>query len=340
MGILNVGISKANSSILLPQISTAQRNALPPEKGHIIFNTDDFEVQFYNGVEWKNAGAAPFEANGGTVTDVGGYRIHTFTGDNAFNVTAGTGLVEYLIIAGGGGGGGWGGGGGAGGYKSSVQGELSGGATTAEGALLVEVGSYSVKVGQGGSRGTTAYTGGGAGGDSWIIGPGGINITSLGGAGGGWWQGNVPPVGGSGGGGSGTGNGSAGTAGQGTAGAAGQGNQSSPYLGHGGGGGAGQAGSQGSGVTGGKGGDGLTSAITGSAVQRGGGGGGHSPGLGNSATSQGGAGGGGGGGNYYNPAQAEDGQENYGGGGGGNYGDSSRLCGLGGKGVVIIRYPI
>jgi len=28
-----------------------------------------------------------------------------------------------------------------------------------------------------------------------------------------------------------------------------------------------------------------------------------------------------------------------GGGGGGNYGDSARLCGEGGAGVVIIRYP-
>jgi hypothetical protein len=43
-------------------------------------------------------------ATGGTVTDVGGYRIHTFTSSSDFVVTQG-GVVEYLIVAGGGGGG-------------------------------------------------------------------------------------------------------------------------------------------------------------------------------------------------------------------------------------------
>ena len=338
MGILNVGIGEAAESIILPQITTAQRNALPPETGQIIFNTDDFEVQFYNGTEWKNGGSAPFEATGGVITDLGGYRIHTFENDSAFTVVAGARSCEFIVVAGGGGGGGWGGGGGAGGYRSSVSGELSGSGITPEGALSAVEGTYTIKVGSGGTRGTTGYTGGGAGGNSYIIGPGGIDITSQGGAGGGWWQGNVPAQGGSGGGGSGSGAGGIGTVGQGTDGAAGQGNQSGPHLGHGGGGGASQAGSQGSGVTGGNGGDGIGSLITGQSIVRAGGGGGHSPGQGNAATSDGGAGGGGGGGNYYNAAQAENGRDGFGGGGGGNYGDGSRLCGEGGSGVVIIRY--
>ena len=340
MGILNVGVGEAAESIILPKISTAQRNALPPETGQLIFNTDDFEVQFYNGTEWKNAGSAPFEATGGTVTDVGGYRIHSFTNDGAFVVTAGSRSCEFLVVAGGGGGGGWGGGGGAGGYRNSVQGELSGSAISNEGQLTAVQGSYTIKVGNGGSRGTTGYTGGGPGGDSYIIGPGGINITSIGGAGGGWWQANVPAQGGSGGGGSGSGAGSQGTPGQGSAGGPGQGSQSGPYLGHGGGGGAGQIGGTGSGVIGGTGGNGLTSSITGVAQQRAGGGGGHSPGLGNASVAPGGAGGGGKGGNYYNAAQADNGDDNSGGGGGGNYGDNSRLCGEGGSGIVIIRYAI
>lgn len=340
MGILNVGIGEASESIILPQITTAQRNALPPEVGQIIFNTDDFEVQFYNGTEWKNGGSAPFEAIGGVITDVGGYRIHTFENDGAFTVTAGARNCEFLVVAGGGGGGGWGGGGGAGGYRCSVAGETSGGGISPEGTLAAVEGSYTIKVGSGGGRGTTGYTGGGAGQSSYIIGPGGTDITSIGGAGGGWWQGNVPAQGGSGGGGSGTGAGGQGTSGQGTNGGPGQGNQSSPYLGHGGGGGANQNGGTGSGVIGGNGGNGLTSSISGTAVLRGGGGGGHSPGLGNAGTSSGGSGGGGGGGNYYNAAQAESGQVNTGGGGGGNYGDSSRLCGEGGSGIVIIRYAI
>ena len=336
----------ATEAYKVPSYTEAQRDALTGvEEGFLIYNDTSEQLEIYYAGDWRNignvtqAGGGGIEALGGSVSTSGAYKIHTFANDDTFTVSSGGGEIEYLVIAGGGGGGGWGGGGGAGGYRNSVLGEQSGGATAAESRVTVQEGTYSIKVGIGGSRGTTAYTGGGAGADSSIIGPG-VNIIAKGGAGGGWWQGNVPPIGGSGGGGSGTGSGSQGIAGQGTAGASGQGNQSGPYLGHGGGGGAGQSGSQGSGVIGGKGGDGLISLITGQAITRGGGGGGHSPGLGNAGKSIGGAGGGGGGGNYYNAAQAENGQDGTGGGGGGNYGDSSRLCGLGGKGIVIIRYPI
>ena len=57
-------------------------------------------------------------STGGTVTTVGGYRIHAFysIGTSTFNAL-GSGLVEYLIIGGGGTSGTrHGGGGGAGGY--------------------------------------------------------------------------------------------------------------------------------------------------------------------------------------------------------------------------------
>ena len=335
----------ATEAFKVPTYTEAQRDALVDvQEGFLIHNSTAEQLEIYYSGDWRNpgnktaAGGGTLEATGGAVNTSGAYRIHTFTTDGIFNVASGTAEIEYLVIGGGGGGGGWGGGGGAGGYRCSVVGEQSGQSTPAENKIEVSPGQYSIKVGQGGSRGTTAYTGGGAGGDSEISGPG-VSVTSKGGAGGGWWQGNVPSQGGSGGGGSGTGAGGVGTPGQGNDGASGQGNQSSPYLGHGGGGGAGQAGSIGSGVIGGKGGDGINSLITGQAITRGGGGGGHSPGLGNAATSSGGSGGGGGGGNYYNAAQAESGQDGFGGGGGGNYGDSSRLCGLGGSGIVIIRYP-
>ena len=61
---------------------------------------------------------SPFAAIGGTVTNIGGYRIHTFTSNGTLTVT-GNGNVEALVVAGGGGGGssqtssGGGGGGGA-----------------------------------------------------------------------------------------------------------------------------------------------------------------------------------------------------------------------------------
>ena len=65
------------------------------------------------------------EATGGTVTESGDYKIHTFTGPGTFTVTsagneAGSEAVDYLVIAGGGGGAGrHGGAGGAGGVRES-----------------------------------------------------------------------------------------------------------------------------------------------------------------------------------------------------------------------------
>src|SRR6056300_1667778 len=71
-------------------------------------------------------GATFISATGGTVTESGDYKIHTFTGDGCFVVScggnaAGSNSVDYLVIAGGGSGGGRGvkGGGGAGGYRES-----------------------------------------------------------------------------------------------------------------------------------------------------------------------------------------------------------------------------
>src|SRR6056300_1120550 len=65
-------------------------------------------------------------ATGGTVTESGDFKIHTFTGDGCFVVTyngIGTptapNVVDYLVIAGGGGGASGSGGGGAGGFRES-----------------------------------------------------------------------------------------------------------------------------------------------------------------------------------------------------------------------------
>lgn len=50
-----------------------------------------------------------FTATGGTVSNITGYRVHTFTSTGTFSINAGTANVEYLIVAGGGGGGAGGG---------------------------------------------------------------------------------------------------------------------------------------------------------------------------------------------------------------------------------------
>ena len=46
-----------------------------------------------------------FEATGGTITEAGGYRIHTFNSSGTFTTVGATVSVDYLVVAGGGGGG-------------------------------------------------------------------------------------------------------------------------------------------------------------------------------------------------------------------------------------------
>ncbi|MDC3266296.1 IPT/TIG domain-containing protein [bacterium] len=266
------------------------------------------------------------QATGGTETISGGYKIHTFTTSGTFNVTSGSGDIEYLVVAGGGGGGyaGWGGGGGGAG------GLLQGNATVATAA-------YAVTIGAGGSGGASQYGSLGAGGaNSSIIGTG-VSITSVGGgqgssalsssgygspggnggSGGGAAQRNAPVAGGKG---IYPGSSYIDATRQGYDGGGVTGGSDSG----GGGGGAGGAGASTSGSAG-AGGVGLQSSISGSAVFYAGGGGGGNQ-------SSGALGGTGGGGNA-----GQNGTANRGGGGGGN--NQSATRGTGGSGIVIIRYP-
>ena len=266
---------------------------------------------------------------GGTITNSGGYRIHSFTSSGTFTNTLSLTNVEYLVIAGAGGGGGRHcGGGGAGGYRSSVVGENSGRGASAETRQSISAGSYSVTVGAGGA---------GASGSDAVVGQRGSNsvfngITSLGG-GGGANDGDTSSFmsGGSGGGGTYDKTGGSGTSGQGYDG----GGTSSTSYGSGGGG-ASANGSTADVNGGGNGGDGVSSSITGSAVTRAGGGGGANHGSGNQG--QGGSGGGANAG-----TSNQHGTANTGGGGGGHptgiNGDGSS-GGTGGSGIVIVRYQI
>ena len=66
-------------------------------------------------------------SGGNTITEVGNYKIHIFTGPGTFTVNAlssdpAADGLDYMVVAGGGGGGG--GGGGAGGYRTSVDSSL------------------------------------------------------------------------------------------------------------------------------------------------------------------------------------------------------------------------
>lgn len=272
--------------------------------------------------------------SGGTVSTVGGYRIHTFSytgGPQTFTPDE-AGQVEYLILAGGGAGGAQ--------YVHYYEAAGAGGA----GGLLYStatVGSqpYTIVVGAGGT--STDSTGPDSqtstkGSNSTALG-----LTALGGGVG--LQGYESISAGRQNGGSagshmstdpGT---TAGTPGQGNASGARSGVGQDSYSG--GGGGAGSAGSNATSGRGGNGGNGLSNSISGSSVVYGGGGGGSRASTGGGSYGSGGSGGGGNGGQG-------NGTNGLGAGGGagiqdGNSGSSSgKRGGFGGHGVVIIRYPI
>jgi len=263
---------------------------------------------------------------GGSISNSGSYRIHTFNSSSTFTVPSGLTLtgVEYLVVAGGGGGGSGqsgahvegGGGGGAGGMRTGTVSSVSAGSNT-------------ITVGAGGSGGTSNPSNGSTGSNSSALG-----ITSNGGGSGG----GSNTSGGSGGSGGGGGSGPSGSgAGSGTSGQGNNGGAGADSARSGGGGGAGAVGGAGpSYVTAGNGGAGTASSITGSSVTYAGGGGGGSYNKGT-----GGSGGGGNGGNYNSPTTTGvAGSANTGGGGGGGGLSGSSIAASGGSGIVVIRYQL
>ena len=302
-------------------------------------------------------------ATGGTITECGDYKIHTFTSPGTFCVSAISSLeaentVGYLVVAGGGGANGdsslRSGGGGAGGYREGrnvpidnfTASPLVADAPT--NAVTVTATAFPITVGAGGASATT--------GSNSIF----STITSAGGGGGGQGQSPFPGSaimgdnGGSGGGGGGTSPGSnAATGGtgntpstspaQGTNGGYGAHNPG-VWAAGGGGGGAGVAGGNaspfstpGPSAAAGAGGNGVASSITGSSVTRGGGGGGGGILCGQSFIAGGSGGGGKGNAGPGTPSQASAGTANTGGGGGAEYSGNGGGK-AGGSGIVIIRY--
>lgn len=311
------GVSgKTNSAtdfFQVPRGTTAQRPA-SPATGMIRFNTELNYLEEYRNNQWLPVSSV-FSASGGTVTDVGGYRYHTFTSSGTFQILSGTASVDYLIVAGGGGGGTdmfenrSAGGGGAGGMVS--------------GSITLTPNSYTVTIGAGGSGGlatTGSATRGVSGNNSSALG-----ITCIGGGGGASHDqgGNFPGLsGGSGGGG--THDATQGAPGSGTS---GQGNA-------GGGSGATQGGAGAQWLNGsfyaGGGGASASSGFVG-------GGGGGKSGTAVSGSYNGGVGGGGAGGISDSSVGGSSGTANTGGGGGAA---RERNAGNGGSGIVIIRYLI
>ncbi len=295
---------------------TSSGSANTTNSANIAVGTGSDNWSVYTGV---------YPTTGGTITNSGGFTIHTFTSNGTFTPSVAMN-VEVLVVAGGGGGGAdVGGGGGAGGLLTNSS-------------FAVTASSTAVTVGAGGARGQIINTEGprgyGYNGGNSVF----STLTATGGGGGGNYNSASAVAGGSGGGGGGAaGAGASGTAGQGNRG----GNGSSSAYASGGGGGAGAAGQSVSGIIGGSGGNGLSVGISGTSTWYAGGGGG---GGGNDSSSDGrGYGGSGGGGTgsartgaFSSIASTRDGAPNTGGGGGGTGGWNT--AGNGGSGIVIIRY--
>jgi len=282
----------------------------------------------------RGLGAEFLSATGGTITTSGDYKIHTFTGDGTFCVSAvgnpaGSDSVDYLVVAGGGSNGNsYGGGGGAGGFRES-SGTASGCYTASPlgacvSALPVTTTGYPITVGGGGA----ARCGGGIGNTG---SPSTFSTITSAGGGGGGNEGNNGLNGGSGGG-SGNSPGPSGGTGNTPPVSPPQGNNgqtSSLSNEAGGGGGAGEAGGT---DGGGFGGDGVQTSISGCATFYAGGAGGYSNVI--SDVRPGGDGGGGGGpgpsgGPWCGVANT---------GGGASYSNPAPNNHSGGKGIVIIRY--
>jgi hypothetical protein len=328
-------------SLTLPTVTTS--GLTTGVTGMIRFNTGVGKLEFYNGTLWSFIGGV--SATGGTITEVSGYKIHTFTSSGTFTVIAG-GSVEYLVVAGGGGGGSGNGGGGMGGGGA-------GGLLTS--SVTIGPNTYTVTVGDGGVGGSSSGTILGTNGtDSSISFP--IQVIADGGGKGATSTNNDTTPGSSGGSGGGGGgsNGVGGVGGTGTSGPprqgynggqGGNGTSGSVYKG-GGGGGAGAVGQSYTSSTsisaGLNGGNGVQSSMNGSATYYAGGGGGGNI-VGSYANAiyggSGGLGGGGDGGDAINSStltNGDAGTPNTGGGGGA--GAYLRNGGGGGSGIVIIIY--
>ena len=319
----NVTISTAGASILLVYVDATQ--------GWVATNDDESVF----------SGQSFISATGGTISNCGSCRIHTFTGPGTFCVAsvssvAANNQVSYVVVAGGGGSGrSYGGGGGAGGYREDKSPTTTYTASPLDGAgdITVTATGFPITIGSGGAKATPSSnatngnpstfstltaSGGGSGGHFTPT-----AVAGNGGSGGGAYDGCAS---------GGTGNSPSVSPPQGNNGGA-----SSPPGASSGGGGAGAVG-QGGGPggagsgDGGAGGAGVTSSIDGTATARAGGGGG----FGVNSLGAGGSGGGGTG-----ACAGTAGTANTGGGAGGagatpNPGINS----TGGSGIVIIRYRV
>lgn len=99
-------LSSTTGALLLPRMTDAQRNALTPAAGMVIYDTSSSEMQFYNGALWKNTGAGAsstwIDQNTGSVTLAPGlsYMINNGAGLVTLTLPAAPALGDTYEIAG------------------------------------------------------------------------------------------------------------------------------------------------------------------------------------------------------------------------------------------------
>lgn len=326
--------------------------------GEFGYFLDDEALRVCVGDAWIDVGNQTISSTGGNITELAGFRTHTFLSSDTFTVDSQV-TAEVLIVGGGGAGGGRHGGGGGGGGVVHIP------------LATIDAGTYPVVVGAGGATNTGCTNSGGANGVSSTV----FGETAVGGGGGGSYSQIHGAAGGSGGG-AGHSNTNGGASNQGalvalTGTVYGNAGAHNPSGGNeaSGGGGAGAAGQVASAnAYGGYGGAGVQIDIDGNNYYYGGGGGGGLWSNSGSPAGSGGLGGGGGGGVGHlgtagagggsarnsgaagvlgstNNAHGGAGGANTGGGGGGSgqCGHSTWTVGhggAGGSGIVIVKLQL
>ena len=182
----------------------------------VVLNTEGQSVTFVyvdSTQGWVNVqdstsnerGNAFIQATGGTITEVGDFKVHTFTGPGTFTVNstavcAPENVLEYILVAGGGGGGGddqstGGGGGGAGGFRFAsptlAPATYPAKPLAAPAAITAAIQDYPVSVGGGGAGAPGCHSNGpGTAGVNSTV----FSLTSAGGGGGATSGGGSGPI--------------------------------------------------------------------------------------------------------------------------------------------------
>jgi hypothetical protein len=113
------------SAVKIPVGTTGQRPGTPVA-GQMRYNSTLDQAEVYSGTEWKAVGGSPFDASGGVITTIDGYKIHTYTVSGTFTPSlTKEGKVEVLVVGAGGAGSGFSPHGGGGGGGDVVTGFLN-----------------------------------------------------------------------------------------------------------------------------------------------------------------------------------------------------------------------